>query len=178
MEKTESKREGMKWWIHRRQTKYEIAGGSMRLSTWYYGMVQRCTRLTTFFFIHEDFYEVIPWRETVLRVHGMKSDEKPFWCEIYSLFFGEKMVHVVIERYFSLFLKDFEDLLNPKLSLIVPVTALNAVLLLKRNFHKNVSCRSCQLTCSKVCVYCDASKGRFFCVLKKLRGPKVVSLVK
>ena len=31
----------------------------------------------------------------MLRAHGMKSDEKP--------------LHVVIDRYFSLFLKGFED---------------------------------------------------------------------
>ena len=38
---------------------------------------------------------------------GMKSDEKPFLCQIYAIF-EEKMVHVVIDRYFSLFLKGFE----------------------------------------------------------------------
>ena len=25
--------------------------------------------------------EILPWRETVLRAHGMKSDEKPFLCQ-------------------------------------------------------------------------------------------------
>ena len=25
------------------------------------------------------FREISPWRETVLRTHGMKSDEKPFF---------------------------------------------------------------------------------------------------
>ena len=43
----------------------------------------------------------------MLRAHGMKSDEKPFLCQIYYNFFREKMVHVVIDRYFSLFLKGF-----------------------------------------------------------------------
>ena len=38
------------------------------------------------------------------RAHGMKSDEKPFFCQIYGIF-GGKMVHVVIDRYVSLFLK-------------------------------------------------------------------------
>ena len=52
------------------------------------------------------FREYFPWRETVLRAHGMKSDEKP--C-----FF----------IYFSLFLKKgLEIFLNPKLSLIVPLS--------------------------------------------------------
>ena len=53
------------------------------------------------------FREIFPWRETVLRAHGMKSDEKPFFCQIYAIFWG-KMVHVVIDRYFSLFLKGSE----------------------------------------------------------------------
>ena len=44
------------------------------------------------------FRENFPWRETVLRAHGMKSDEKPFFCQIYMQFFEEKMVHVVIDR--------------------------------------------------------------------------------
>ena len=37
-----------------------------------------------------------------------KSDEKPFFCQIYAIF-EKKIVHVVIDRYFSLFLKGFED---------------------------------------------------------------------
>ena len=32
------------------------------------------------------FGEIFPWRETVLRVHGMKSDEKLFFCQIYAFF--------------------------------------------------------------------------------------------
>ena len=28
------------------------------------------------------FREIFPWRETVLRAHGMKSDEKMFFCQI------------------------------------------------------------------------------------------------
>ena len=28
------------------------------------------------------FREIFPWKETVLRAHGMKSDEKPFSCQI------------------------------------------------------------------------------------------------
>ena len=54
-----------------------------------------------------EFREIFPWREIVLRANGMKSDEKPFFCQIYVIF-REKMVHVAIDRYFSLFLKDFE----------------------------------------------------------------------
>ena len=54
------------------------------------------------------FREVFPWRETVLRAHGMKSDWKLFFCQIYAIFW-EKMVHVVIDKYFSLFLKGLEE---------------------------------------------------------------------
>ena len=56
------------------------------------------------------FREIFLWRNTVLRAHGMKSDEKPFFCQIYAIFchFEGKMVHVVIDRYFSLFLKGFK----------------------------------------------------------------------
>ena len=54
------------------------------------------------------FWEIFPWRETVLRAHRMKSDEKLFFYQIYA-FFRERMVHVVIDKYFSLFLKGFED---------------------------------------------------------------------
>ena len=32
------------------------------------------------------FKEIFPWRETVLRDHGMKSDEKPFFCQIDAIF--------------------------------------------------------------------------------------------
>ena len=50
--------------------------------------------------------------------YGIKSDEKPFFCQIYAIIWG-KMVHVVIDRYFSLFLKGFLKIfLNPRLSLI------------------------------------------------------------
>ena len=38
-------------------------------------------------------------RQTLLRAHEMKSDEKPFFCQIYAIFLG-KMVHVVIDMYF------------------------------------------------------------------------------
>ena len=32
------------------------------------------------------FREIFPWRKTVLRAHVMKSDEKPFFCQIYVIF--------------------------------------------------------------------------------------------
>ena len=32
------------------------------------------------------FREIIQWRETVLRVHGMKSDEKLFFCQVNVIF--------------------------------------------------------------------------------------------
>ena len=31
------------------------------------------------------FREIFLWRETVLRAHEMKSDEKPFFCQIYVI---------------------------------------------------------------------------------------------
>ena len=65
--------------------------------------------------------EIFLWRKTVLRAHGMKSDEKPFFCQIYVIVSG-KMVHVVIDKYFSLFPKGLKIFLNPRLSLIVPLT--------------------------------------------------------
>ena len=30
------------------------------------------------------FTEIFLWRETVLRTHGMKSDEMPFFCQTYA----------------------------------------------------------------------------------------------
>ena len=32
------------------------------------------------------FREIFPWGEAVLRTHGMKSDEKPFFCQTYAIF--------------------------------------------------------------------------------------------
>ena len=53
--------------------------------------------------------------------HGMKSDEKLFFCQIYAVFFLRKIVHVVIDRYFPLFLKGLKIFLSPMLPLIVPL---------------------------------------------------------
>ena len=70
------------------------------------------------------FREIFSWRETVLRAHRMKSDDKKLIsCQIYVIFL-EKMVHVVIDRYFSSYLMGFEDFLNLILSLIVPLMHL------------------------------------------------------
>ena len=66
------------------------------------------------------FRDIFPWRETALRAHVTKSDEKSFFCQIYVIFL-EKMVHFVNDRYFSLLLKVFEHFLNLRLSLIVPL---------------------------------------------------------
>ena len=66
------------------------------------------------------FREIFLWRETVLSAHGMKSDEKSVFCQIYAIF-GGKMVHVVIDRCFSLLLKGLKIFLNLRLSLIVPL---------------------------------------------------------
>ena len=65
--------------------------------------------------------EIFPWRETVLSVHGIKSDKNPFFCQMYATFLI-KMVHVVIDRYFPLFSKGLKSFLSPVLSLIVPLT--------------------------------------------------------
>ena len=59
----------------------------------------------------------------------IQSDEKLFFC---MQFFEKKIVHVVIDRYFSLFLKGFEDFLTLRLSLIVP---LSCSVLPKVMFH-------------------------------------------
>ena len=32
------------------------------------------------------FREISPWRETAPRAHRIKSDEKPFFCQIYAIF--------------------------------------------------------------------------------------------
>ena len=65
------------------------------------------------------FREFSPCRDTVLRVHGMKPDEKSFFYQIYAIFL-ETMLHVVIDSQFSLFLKGLK-IFNPRRSLIVPV---------------------------------------------------------
>ena len=57
------------------------------------------------------FREIFLWRELVLSTHRMKSDEKTFFCRISEIFW-RKMVHVVIDRYFSLFLKGLKIFLT------------------------------------------------------------------
>ena len=57
--------------------------------------------------------EIFLWRETVLRTHVMKSDEKLFFCQIYVVVLG-KTVLVVIDRYFSLFLKGLKIFSQPE----------------------------------------------------------------
>ena len=68
------------------------------------------------------FWENFPWRESGLKAHGMKSDEKPFFCQIHAIIFWAKMVHVMIDRHFSLFLKGLNIFLNLRLSLIVTLS--------------------------------------------------------
>ena len=41
---------------------------------------------------------------------------------------GVQLVHVAIDKHFSLFLKGFEDFLTPTLSLLVPLTGQNCVI--------------------------------------------------
>ena len=90
----------------------------MLLFKWFYMFIERETQNYVL-----KFREFFPWRETVLGAHGVKSDEKPFFCQIFKFIgFLGKMVHVVIDRYFSLFLKGLKIFLNRRLSLIVPLT--------------------------------------------------------
>ena len=49
------------------------------------------------------FREIFPWRETVLRAHRIKFDEKLFSCQTYAIFWEKKMIHAVIDRYFLYF---------------------------------------------------------------------------
>ena len=73
------------------------------------------------------FMEIFPWRGIVLRAHGMKSDEKLFFVK-FMRFFEKKMVQVVIKKYFSLFLKNFEDFSEPKAITDSPFKSLNSKL--------------------------------------------------
>ena len=43
-----------------------------------------------------EFREIFPWRDTVLGAHGIKSDGKPFFCQIYAI-----LEYVIIDRYCS-----------------------------------------------------------------------------
>ena len=52
--------------------------------------------------------EIFTWRETVPRAHGVKSDGKTVLLSNLCNFL-RYMKHVVIDRYFSLFLKGFEE---------------------------------------------------------------------
>ena len=54
------------------------------------------------------FREIFQWRETAPSTHRMKTCKKLFFCQSYAIFW-DKMIHAVIERYLSLFLKWFED---------------------------------------------------------------------
>ena len=53
------------------------------------------------------YREIFPYRETVLRAHGMLSDEKPFFCQIYATVWGQ-MVHVDWQVFFCIS-EGFED---------------------------------------------------------------------
>ena len=69
------------------------------------------------------FREIFSWRETVLGLTEWNLIKS--WFPVKSMrFFWEKMVHVVIDRYFSSYLMGFEDFLNLILSLIVPLMHL------------------------------------------------------
>ena len=46
--------------------------------------------------------EIFRWRETVLRTHGMKSDEKPFFCQISVIFLFDPFGSKLIFRFHSL----------------------------------------------------------------------------
>ena len=52
--------------------------------------------------------EIFPWRETVLRAHGMKSDKKLFFCRIYAIFWEKwlwlKVLFSISEGFWRFFL--------------------------------------------------------------------------
>ena len=54
------------------------------------------------------FREIFLWRETLLRAYRIRFNEKPFFCQIYAIFWG-KIVHVVIDRYFVFISERFKD---------------------------------------------------------------------
>ena len=94
----------------------------MRLGTWYYDMVHRCTRLTTFFLHSWGFWGSFPME----RSSAQGPQNEIWWKEailmwnLFIFFFGEKMVHVVIEGYFSFISEGFwRFFITPNLSLIV-----------------------------------------------------------
>ena len=46
-------------------------------------LMQIIERETQYFILK--FMEIFPRRETVLRIHGMKSDQELFFCQIYVI---------------------------------------------------------------------------------------------
>ena len=71
------------------------------------------------------FKDIFPLRETVLRAHGMKSDEKPFFFQIYAIFWSKNGTCChwqVFSRTSEEFWRFF---LNPMLSLKVPLRLCN-----------------------------------------------------
>ena len=65
------------------------------------------------------FREIFLQRETMLRTHRMKSDEKPFFCQFMQLF--EKNDTYCDWQVFFFISERLKIFLNPRLSLIVPL---------------------------------------------------------
>ena len=96
----------------------------------------------------------------------MKSYEKPFFVKIMR-FFWSKMVHFVIEKYFSLFVKWFEDLI-----FLIADSLFNIARRIKKSFlcQKTVSCEeecisrevqqnTSELAHEDMCMYVISSRG-------------------
>ena len=76
------------------------------------------------------FREIFPCRETVFRVHGMKSDKKPFFFQIYAIFWRNNGACCDWQVFFFIS-EGFYDFLYPRLSLIVPLNTWNLSLNIK-----------------------------------------------
>ena len=59
------------------------------------------------------FREIFPWKEPALMSAEWNLMKSHFSVK-YMQFFWEKLLHVAIDRYFSLFLKGFEGFPQPK----------------------------------------------------------------
>ena len=81
------------------------------LFKWFMSFIERETQQFTL-----KFREIFPWREIGLKAHWMKSEEKPFFCQIYGIFFRENGTCCDWQAFFY-FLRVWR-FLNQRLSLI------------------------------------------------------------
>ena len=87
------------------------------------------------------FRGIFLWRETMLRGHRMKSDEKPFFSQTYAIVRGKIWYMMWLTGIF-LISERFEDFFNPRLSPIVPLTQVlcaslcdTSLIMLHISFH-------------------------------------------